>query len=84
MTLIYCHCHGDLETSLVHLQEALKIRQSFSITLFDDEPVVAEIYNLIGNIHLERGELVLPMMEAFSEASRIYKKIGNSDAAPAA
>lgn len=42
-----------------------------------DHGAMARALNEIGNIHLARGEVV-PMMEAFNEASRLYRAAGLS------
>ena len=43
----------------------------------DDPATVARTLNEIGNIHLARGD-VIPMMEAFNEAARIFRDSGLS------
>ena len=42
-----------------------------------DPATIARTLNEIGNIYLSRGD-VIPMMEAFNEASRIYRSAGLS------
>jgi len=66
--------YGDLEKGLFFFKEALMIERQ---TLGNDDPSVARTLNDIGNIHLQKNDVV-PMMEAFVEALRIYKRAGLS------
>mmetsp|Transcript_65852 Transcript_65852/g.73474 ORF Transcript_65852/g.73474 Transcript_65852/m.73474 type:complete len:221 (-) Transcript_65852:2929-3591(-) len=64
---------GDLNQALINFQGALAIECN---TLEQEDPAaIARTLNEIGNIHLTRGDVV-PMMEAFQEASRIFLQAG--------
>jgi tetratricopeptide (TPR) repeat protein len=66
---------GDDQNALQSFQSALEIERK---TLGESDPAtIARTLNEIGNIHLTRGD-VIPMMEAFNEASRIYRSAGLS------
>lgn len=55
--------------ALEYFEEALKIertKQNESLI------AVAKLLNLVGNIHLQQARIG-PMMECYSEASRIYR-----------
>ena len=66
---------GDEENALQSFQSALAIERK---TVGESDPAtIARTLNEIGNIHLSRGD-VIPMMEAFNEASRIYRSAGLS------
>ena len=64
---------GNLPDALKYFQEALDIEKMLN----RDGVSVAKILNLIGNIHLQEGK-VEPMMESFTEASRLLERSGNS------
>ena len=65
----------DLNQAMNSFQDALIIERN---TLNRDDPAaIARTLNEIGNIHLARGDVVL-MMEAFEEASRIFRQAGLS------
>lgn len=63
---------GNLVEALEYFQEALEIEKMFK----RDDVSIAKILNLIGNIHLQEGN-VGPMMISFSEASHLLEKSGN-------
>jgi tetratricopeptide (TPR) repeat protein len=66
---------GALENALDSFTEALAIERN---TLGQEDPAtVARTLNEIGNIQLARGD-VIPMMEAFNEAARIFSHAGLS------
>jgi tetratricopeptide (TPR) repeat protein len=67
--------HGDLIKALESFQTALSIEKE-TIGL-EDPATIARTWNEIGNIHLLRGDIV-PMMEALSEAARIFRRTGLS------
>jgi tetratricopeptide (TPR) repeat protein len=67
--------HGDFENALTNFTNALRIERN---TVGHDDPAtIARTLNEIGNIHLARGD-VIPMMEAFNEAARIFRALGLS------
>jgi tetratricopeptide (TPR) repeat protein len=67
--------NGELNNALSSFQGALVIERS---TIGQEDPAtVARTLNEIGNIHLARGD-VIPMMEAFNEAARIFRRTGLS------
>jgi tetratricopeptide (TPR) repeat protein len=64
---------GMLEEALTYFQQALVVEQK----LKQDHISVAKILNLIGNIHLQEGN-VKEMMQSFTEASRILERCGKA------
>jgi len=62
--------HNDLDRALLFFQDALKVERK--VMLENDPITVARTLTEIGNIHLSKGQ-TFPMMEAFSEAARIYQ-----------
>lgn len=60
---------GELNESLIYFNQALVLERLRS----DDDLSVAKLLNLIGNIHLQRGD-VRAMMDCFVEATKIFKK----------
>ncbi|KAL7472768.1 hypothetical protein ACHAXS_013163 [Conticribra weissflogii] len=82
---------GDLEEALKCFQKSLDIERSLDESTSSSDPdggrrhhqtssdpaAMARTLNEIGNIHLARGDVV-PMMDAFNEASRLYRTAGLS------
>jgi len=82
---------GDLEEALKCFQKSLDIERSLDESTSSSESdggrrpqqtssdpaAMARTLNEIGNIHLARGDVV-PMMDAFNEASRLYRTAGLS------
>mmetsp|Transcript_4565 Transcript_4565/g.10310 ORF Transcript_4565/g.10310 Transcript_4565/m.10310 type:complete len:303 (+) Transcript_4565:2439-3347(+) len=76
---------GDLDEALKCFQNSLAVERSLSSSVNNasvppaavgpDHAAMARALNEIGNIHLARSEVV-PMMEAFNEASRMYRAAG--------
>ena len=67
--------HGNMDKALESFKNALQIERG---TIGSEDPAtVARTLNEIGNIHLVRGD-VIPMMEAFNEAARIFRRSGLS------
>jgi hypothetical protein len=64
-----------MNQALDSFQQALTIERE-SVEK-EDPAAVARTLNEIGNIHLARGDVV-PMMEAFEEAARIFRSAGLS------
>jgi tetratricopeptide (TPR) repeat protein len=64
---------GSLDDALQYFGEALEIEKKKK----NDDISTAKILNLIGNIYLQQGK-VAPMMEKFTEASRIMERCGNA------
>jgi len=64
---------GHLDEALLYFIEALKIEKKKK----RDEISVAKILNLMGNIFLQKGN-VKPMMESFTEASRLLERCGRA------
>lgn len=62
---------GNLGDALNFFQEALDIEKKMN----RDDVSIAKILNLIGNIHLQEGN-VEPMMVTFTEASRLLERNG--------
>jgi tetratricopeptide (TPR) repeat protein len=70
------HRHrGELEEALGNFREALAIEKSKRGACSIQ---VAKLLNLMGNIHLQFGN-VNELMACYTEASRIYKKCGESE-----
>ena len=66
---------GALDNALDSFTEALAIERN---TIGQEDPAtLARTLNEIGNIQLARGD-VIPMMEAFNEAARIFRRAGLS------
>ena len=66
---------GDLDQAMTSFRDALAIERN---KLEQEDPAaIARTLNEIGNIHLARGDVV-PMMEAFVEASRVFRQTGLS------
>jgi tetratricopeptide (TPR) repeat protein len=66
---------GDFDEALKSFHDALRIERK---TIDQEDPAaLARTINEIGNIHFARGDVV-PMMEAFVEASRICRQAGLS------
>lgn len=69
------NANGDLDGALSSFKDALVVERNM---LGQQNPeAIARIMNEIGNIYLDRGDVV-PMMEAFGEASRIFLQAGFS------
>lgn len=79
---------GDLEEALRYFKDSLAVERNLSTTSSsstdimstEEEPdhaAMARALNEIGNIHLALGNVV-EMMEAFNEASRLYRAAGLS------
>jgi tetratricopeptide (TPR) repeat protein len=66
---------GALDNALDSFTEALRIERNTIGK--EDPPSVARTLNEIGNIHLARDD-VIPMMDAFNEAARIFRGAGLS------
>jgi tetratricopeptide (TPR) repeat protein len=67
--------NGDMDKALSYFEGALNIERS---TIGQEDPAtVARTLNEIGNIYLSKGD-VIPMMEAFNEAARIFQHAGLS------
>ena len=67
--------NAQLDKALSSFEGALSIERN---TIGQEDPAtVARTLNEIGNIHLARGD-VIPMMEAFNEAARIFRRAGLS------
>jgi tetratricopeptide (TPR) repeat protein len=64
---------GSLDEALYYFCEALEIEKKKK----KNDISIAKILNLIGNIYLQQGK-VAPMMEKFTEASRMMEMCGNA------
>mmetsp|Transcript_20361 Transcript_20361/g.31012 ORF Transcript_20361/g.31012 Transcript_20361/m.31012 type:complete len:179 (-) Transcript_20361:328-864(-) len=68
---------GNLDEALAHLNEALCV-QSRIVGAADDNVIIGQILNQMGNIHLQRCE-TKKAMELYCRSLRIFRKAGRTD-----